>query len=440
VPSCLNAAQIPSGIIRELVKAETCEGEPEMSSLFMQIGLADIIDIALVTIVLYMAIVWMRRTKAGLVGLGLFILGAVYIVARQLGLQLIAWFLQGFFAIFLIIIVVIFQEELRQIFERIALWSLRKRGTQTAQSETADTLVETVSDLARDKIGALIVLPGSQPIERHISGGIRLDGELSEPLLKSVFDPHSAGHDGAVVVEKDRISRFAAHLPLSKDFRQLSRVGTRHSAALGLAELTDALCLVVSEERGKISIAQDGRLREVGSTPELGSALNRFLKEKSPSRDPKKISMQLIRENWMEKAVSLCLVIGLWYVFIPGATISEITYEVPVKVEHLPSDFVLEKVEPPNVRVTFQASRRSFYLFEPKMLEATIDASLAALGRRTFRISEENIHHPNGLSVKQFGPKEVKISLKKRPSKGLIKKEDIKKTPKGSNEKSRVGR
>jgi uncharacterized protein (TIGR00159 family) len=241
-----------------------------MSSLFMQIGLADIIDIALVTIVLYMAIVWMRRTKAGLVGLGLFILGAVYIVARQLGLQLIAWFLQGFFAIFLIIIVVIFQEELRQIFERIALWSLRKRGTQTAQSETADTLVETVSDLARDKIGALIVLPGSQPIERHISGGIRLDGELSEPLLKSVFDPHSAGHDGAVVVEKDRISRFAAHLPLSKDFRQLSRVGTRHSAALGLAELTDALCLVVSEERGKISIAQDGRLREVGSTPELG--------------------------------------------------------------------------------------------------------------------------------------------------------------------------
>jgi hypothetical protein len=150
--------------------------------------------------------------------------------------------------------------------------------------------------------------------------------------------------------------------------------------------------------------------------------------------------MQLIRENWMEKAVSLCLVIGLWYVFIPGATISEITYEVPVKVEHLPADFVLEKVEPPNVRVTFQASRRSFYLFEPKKLEATVDASLAVLGRRTFRISEEDISHPSGLSVKQLGPTEVKISLKKRPSKGLIKKEDIKKTPKGSNEKSRVGR
>jgi hypothetical protein len=148
--------------------------------------------------------------------------------------------------------------------------------------------------------------------------------------------------------------------------------------------------------------------------------------------------MQLIRENWMEKAVSLCLVIGLWYVFIPGATISEITYEVPVKVEHLPSDFVLEKVEPPNVRVTFQASRRSFYLFEPKMLEATIDASLAALGRRTFRISEENIHHPNGLSVKQFGPKEVKIRLNKRPSKGLINKDGIKKVPKGSRKTSRV--
>ncbi|MFQ5542343.1 MAG: diadenylate cyclase CdaA, partial [Candidatus Binatia bacterium] len=397
----------------------------------MQIGLADIIDIALVTIVLYMAVVWLRRTKAGLVGLGIFILGAVYIIARQLGLQLIAWFLQGFFAIFLIIIVVIFQEELRQIFERIALWSLRKKGTQTAQSETADTLVETVSDLARDRIGALIVLPGSQPIERHVSGGIKMDGELSEPLLKSIFDPHSAGHDGAVIIENNRITSFASHLPLSKDIQQLSKVGTRHSAALGLAELTDALCLVISEERGRISIAKDGRLREIQMIQELGSALNDFLKEKSPAQDPRKISMQLLRENWMEKAVSLCLAIGLWYVFIPGAKISEITYEVPVEVEHLPADFVLEKVEPPNVRVTFQASRRSFYLFEPKMLEATIDASLAALGRRTFRISEENIHHPNGLSVKQFGPKEVKIWLNKRPSKGLINKEGIKKAPKG---------
>lgn len=393
-----------------------------MPSIFTQVTLTDIIDVAFVSVLLYAIIVWLRRTKAGFVGLGIFIFGVVYILARQLGLQLIAWFLQGFFAIFLIIIVVIFQEELRQIFERIALWSLRKRGTQMAQSEATDTLVGTVSDLARDRIGALIVLPGNQLIERHISGGIRLDGELSEPLLKSLFDPHSAGHDGAVVVEKDRISRFAAHLPLSKDFRQLSRVGTRHSAALGLAELTDALCLVVSEERGKISIAKNGRLREMGSIQELGSTLNGFLREKSPSQDPKKMSMQLLRENWVEKAVSLSLAIGLWYVFIPGAKISEITYEVPIKVDHLPADFVLERVEPPSVKVTFQATRRSFYLFEPKKLEATIDASLAGLGRRTFRISDENIRHPNGLSVKQFGPREVKISLKKRPSKGLIKK------------------
>ena len=114
----------------------------------MQIGLTDIIDIAFVTVLLYTAIVWFRRTRATLVFVGIFILGAIYIFARQLDLQLTTWILQGFFAIFLIIIVVIFQEELRQIFERIALWGLGRQDTPAVQSEAVDIIVGTLSDLA----------------------------------------------------------------------------------------------------------------------------------------------------------------------------------------------------------------------------------------------------------------------------------------------------
>lgn len=384
-----------------------------MPSLPMQIGLTDIIDIGFVTILLYTAVVWLRRTRAPLVFVGIFILGAIYIFARQLDLQLTTSILQGFFAIFLIIIVVIFQEELRQIFERIALWSLGRKDTSAVQSEAVDVIVGTLADLAKDRIGALIVLPGTQPIDRHINGGIELDGRLTEPLLKSIFDPHSAGHDGAVIVEKDRITRFAAHLPLSKDFKQLAKLGTRHSAALGLAELTDVLCLVVSEERGRISVARDGELRQINNVQELGSLLQEFLKEKHPSQDPRNISMQLLRENWVEKAVSLCLAIGLWYVFIPGSKVLDVTYQIPVQVEHLPANLVLEKIHPPNINVTFGALSRTFYLFEPKKLKVTIDASLAALGRRTFRISEEDISHPKNLTLKEISPSKVKISVKK---------------------------
>ncbi len=389
-----------------------------MFSFFMQVGLTDIIDIAFVTSLLYTAIVWFKRTRATLVFVGIFILGAIYIFARQLDLQLTSYILQGFFAIFLIIIVVIFQEELRQIFERIALWGLGRKDTHAVQSEAVDIIVGTLADFAKERIGALIVLPGSQPIERHINGGIELSGKLSEPLLKSIFDPNSAGHDGAIIVEKDRISRFAVQLPLSKDFKQLSKVGTRHSAALGLAELSDALCLVVSEERGRISIAEDGKLREVGNFQELGSLVQDFLKAKFPTQDPRKASVQFLTSNWLEKAVSITLAIALWYVFIPGSKILEVTYQIPVEVEHLPANLALESVEPPHISVTFGALNRAFYLFEPKKLEATIDVSLAALGRRTFRVSEENLTYPKNLTVKGLSPTKVKISVKKRGSKG----------------------
>jgi uncharacterized protein (TIGR00159 family) len=409
-----------------------------MPSFFMQFGLTDIVDIGFVTVLLYTAIVWLRRTRATLVVLGIFILGAVYIVARQLNLQLTAWIFQGFFAIFLIIIVVIFQEELKQVFERIALWSLGRKGTPGLQSKATDLLIGTLADLAKDRIGALIVLPGAQPLERHINGGIAMNGSLSEPLLKSIFDPHSPGHDGAVIIERDRISRFAVHLPLSKNIAQLARVGTRHSAALGLAELTDALCLVVSEERGRISIALDGTLREMNNLQELGSVLERFFQEKRPATDLKSSSFKFLKlkENWVEKVVSLGLAIGLWYVFIPGSKILEVTYQIPVEVEHLPANLVLEKIEPSNVSVTFDALGRFSYLFESKTLKATIDASLAALGRRTFRISEEDISHPRNLALKELDPSTVKISVKER---ALKKKAKPKKSEEPKANKGKAG-
>jgi DNA integrity scanning protein DisA with diadenylate cyclase activity len=208
---------------------------------FPTMTIAEVIDIIFVAILLYTAIVWAQRTRAAFVVRGIVILGAIYIIARYLDLQMTAWVFQGFFAIFLIMIVVIFQEELRQLFEQIAVWSLARKRIPPLGSTAADVLVRTLADLAKEHVGALIVIRGNDPIERHITGGIPLDGKLSGPLLKSLFDPHSAGHDGAVLVEQDRITRFAAHLPLSKDLRQLANVGTRHSAALGLAELADVL-------------------------------------------------------------------------------------------------------------------------------------------------------------------------------------------------------
>ena len=382
---------------------------------FPTITFAEVVDIIFVAVLIYTAIVWARQTRAAFVVRGILILGGIYIIARYLDLQMTAWVFQGFFAIFLIMIVVIFQEELRQFFERIAVWSLARKRVPALGSQTSDILVRTLSDLAKEHVGALMVIRGNDPLERHITGGIALDGKLSGPLLKSIFDPHSPGHDGAVLVEQDNITRFAAHLPLSKDLTQLTHVGTRHSAALGLAELTDALCIVVSEERGTISFARDGKLREVENLQQLGAVIDSFLRTKFPSTQQSNISLQFFRENWIAKAISLSLAIGFWYIFVPGSKTVQVSYRIPVSVENLPADLRVEDIEPPMVNATFSGPRRAFYLFDARKIRVAIDVSMADLGRRTFNISEQNIRYPKELTLTEVNPSTLRLSVKKIP-------------------------
>jgi uncharacterized protein (TIGR00159 family) len=327
---------------------------------FTTITLAEVVDIIFIAILLYSAVVWAQRTRAVFVVRGILILGAIFLIARYFDLQMTAWVFQGFFAALLIVIVVIFREELRRMFERIAVWSVIGSRVPALHSTSMDTLVRTAADLARDHIGALVVIRGNDPLERHITGGIPLNGMLSEPLLKSIFDPHSPGHDGAVLVENNQVTRFAVHLPLSKDTRQLAHVGTRHSAALGIAELSDAICLVVSEERGTVSIARDGKLQKLESIQEAGAALQRFLEDKFPTHEQKGLSLQLVRENWLIKIAALSLAIGFWYIFVPGSKLVETTYKIPVVVEALPNDLKLDRIQPTEVTVRFSGPRRAF--------------------------------------------------------------------------------
>lgn len=382
----------------------------------LEIRFADAVDILLVTSLVYAGIIWIRRTQAGLVAGGIVILGGLYIAAQSIGLQLTAWLLQGFFAIFLIIIVVIFQEELRQLFERLALFSLRRNRRQKAPAGINDILVEAMSDLARDRIGALVVLQGEQPLRRHVRGGIELGAKLSVPLLKSLFDPHSPGHDGAMIIENGRIALFAAHLPLSTDFQQLAGVGTRHSAALGLAELTDALCLVVSEERGRISVAKDGTLTTLRDANELARVLAAELAARQPERSFRRTLRQLLFENWFARLASLAVVLGLWLLFVPGSRPAEQVMKMPVEIINLPAGAVVESIEPREVQATLAGPQRAFALLTSRDLAVVVDASRARPGQRTFSIAEENLRHPPSMSVQNLQPRRVKVTLVEAPT------------------------
>jgi uncharacterized protein (TIGR00159 family) len=368
---------------------------------------SDAIDIALVAVLLYALILSMRSARAHLALLGIGILGCVYLLAGQLGLELTAWLFQAFFAAFLIVLVVVFQGELRQIFERLAVLGLRRARGGAEVSDATQILSRALAELASQKHGALVVLPGTDPIERHVEGGIRLEGQLSFPLVLSLFDPHSPGHDGALIVEGNVVRRFAAHLPLSSSFEKLGMRGTRHAAALGLAERTDALCVVVSEERGTISVAHEGELRELVQPAELGAVLREFTVGAAAVEPATRL--RALRANWRELAAATAVSLLLWVLVVPGAKTTEKSLRLPVVVQNLPEGYALERVEPDAVDVTVSGLRRDLFLLDARRFEVRVDGFLVGLGRRTFELSPEEVRRPPGVEVALLEPNVVRL-------------------------------
>ena len=375
--------------------------------------IVDLLDVLLVAGVVWAGLRWLRA-RARLVLIGLVSLIATTLLVRQLGLQLTAWVLQGFVVLAVVVVVVVFQDDLRRFFEQIGRWGVRGRAHRTPRG-LVDVFVRTVAQLAGAHRGALLVFCGSAALERHLEGGVFLDARVSESLLLSLFDPHSPGHDGAVVVRGDRAIRFGVHLPLSTDHAQLGSVGTRHAAALGLAERSDALCVVVSEERGSISVARDGRLRLLESPERLAEALGSFQRPRPLAARPER-RLRRILGHWPEAAQSLGLAVVLWLVFVPGATLTRTTRTASVEVDNLPAGWVLEEVEPPSIEVTISGRRRDVYLTAPDDLEVRVDALLAQLGRRTFEISADQVQHSASIDVIDVQPTRVKLSLRREES------------------------
>ena len=305
----------------------------------------------------------------------------------------------------------VFQEDLRRLFERIAVLGLR-RSLRPSSPDVLDAITRACTELAANHIGALIVLPGREPLTRHLDGGVFLRGRVSTPLLRSLFDAHSPGHDGAIVIEGNEVSRFSVHLPLSTNLDALRDVGTRHTAALGLAERTDALCIVVSEERGRISLAWNGELRAVANDAELRDALQRFQSALKPAQQTGiEVLQQRLVAGRREVAAALALSTLLWLLLVPGSTIARDELEIPIEVENLPEGYVLDHIEPTHVRVTVEGLRRDLFLAGSNRIFVRLDGLLAQLGRRTFAVGPEAVVAPEDLRVLGLTPDTVRLEL-----------------------------
>jgi uncharacterized protein (TIGR00159 family) len=371
----------------------------------------DLADIAVVSLLAWGGIVSLRRSRARPALAGLAILGAVYLLARRLGLQLTASILQGFFAVLVLVLVVVFQDELRRIFERLGAMGLRRRPRAPADG-ALEAVARTAGQLVERRLGGLMVLPGHDPLERLLEGGIALDGSVSEPLLVSLFDPHSPGHDGAVVVRGDRVDRFSMLLPLSSNRAVLGLRGTRHAAALGLAERTDALVVVVSEELATISVALDGDLRTIADSAALAAELHRFIERVSPRGPVGRRSWRALGVRWHEVVLAVAIGVLGWLFNASALDPTETVRAAPVAVERVPAGYQVEDVEPAEVRVTLSGPRRQIVFGGAGDLRVRLDADLVRLGRRTFQIGPADVEVPDGLEAVGVEPDRVRLTVR----------------------------
>ncbi len=386
-----------------------------MHTPLLNIALTDLVDIAVVGLLLWGLIAWTRRVHTRMALLGLAFLGVFYLIAQQFKLQLTTWIFQGFIPVLLVVVVIVFQDDLRRLFEQIAALGLRRKGPRLDETSIGK-LSRGLDRLAKKKRGALVVLPGREPIERHfLQSGVPLDAEISEELLDSLFDPGSAGHDGALVMRDNRLVSFGVHLPLSENRDEMKGGGTRHAAALGLAERSDALCLVVSEERGTIGIAARGQLEILNASDpgKLSNRIRSYLQHTGPQVNARRVEWRRLGRRLAEGLLALALALGAWLVLVPGAAVEEAVLQVPVDVENMPEGYALTAVKPSEVEIAVTGLRRALLLASNADFEVVIDAHLVRLGRRTFEVSAQSVRHATGLEVTSVKPEKVKLTVHK---------------------------
>jgi diadenylate cyclase len=220
----------------------------------------DALDILIVAIIIYQALVLLRGTRGAQMALGILVIMVFYYLSRRWHLETVQWILTNLLPFFFLAIIIIFQAEIRRALASIGKNPFWRSLTPVRISDVYDEIVLTVTDLSSQRIGGLIVLEREIGLKNYIESGIALNAQLSYDLLMTIFNPHTPLHDGAVIVQQNKIAAAACFLPLTLDPRLSKELGTRHRAAIGVTEETDAVAVVVSEETGVISIAVGGQI------------------------------------------------------------------------------------------------------------------------------------------------------------------------------------
>jgi len=249
-----------------------------MLELLANFRIQDAVDIVVIAFLVYHIIDLIRGTRAAQMLIGLTVVFVTYLSSQYFDLYTLNWILDNFLSSFLLVIVIIFQNDIRRALTQVGAGSLFGSDRKMEHQELEEVIRSTVA-LAGKRIGALIVFEREVGLNEYIEVGTRLDAGLSRELLLSIFMPTSPIHDGALIVRKGRITAAGCFLPLTTNPSVSKTLGTRHRAAIGLTEETDAIVVVVSEEEGSISLVREGRITRDLDAGTLRATLQKLVVE-----------------------------------------------------------------------------------------------------------------------------------------------------------------
>ncbi|WP_419084901.1 diadenylate cyclase CdaA [Phascolarctobacterium succinatutens] len=235
----------------------------QLQGLLSTITFLDVIDIVVVAYFLYRLFLMLKNTRAATLGKGLMVLIGFTLICRWLNLHVISWLLEKSMTVIMVALPVVFQPELRRALEQIGRGKLFHKGSELDEQELEemlDSVAHATKVMSKNKVGALMVFERATGLAERIETGVPIDGLVSSGLLQNIFVKDTPLHDGAVVIRGNRVVAACCLLPLTENCNLSQELGTRHRAAIGMSEQSDAMILVVSEETGTISIARNGEL------------------------------------------------------------------------------------------------------------------------------------------------------------------------------------
>jgi diadenylate cyclase len=382
------------------------------SELFSSITATNVADILIMAVLVYFVAAWLKGTRAFQIIASLVAMVLLYYAAARLGLILTSLLFQYLWAAIIVVLVIVFQPEIREMLDRASpIRYLSGNKANQVRPELLDETVRAVAELASQRLGALMVFKRMDGLGNIITKGKPLETLVSCEAIVMTFQKRSPLHDGAVLIVGNRMHAAGCILPLSKNENLDTYYGTRHRAALGLTERSDAMCVVVSEERGEVSLVERNQITNYRKRGDFRQALERGLAFGQTDHDGSSVGLgQLLLSNWPLKIVCVLISMALWLVVV-GPQRSELGTSVPIQYTKLAPEMEITGTWMDRVDVRVRGSEASLTNLKPGSIRVVVDLSGVVTGLNYFRITAANVFVPPGITVSEIRPSDLHLNI-----------------------------